>query len=71
VREHQWLGGTKMHSEVQTSSQSGVNSGIDKNISVEEHICQFDPFDYATDFFGNVITTCEICGRCVNRGFFR
>ena len=59
-----------MTREGQNSSQSGVNSGINKRLSVG-HTCEFDPFDYGTDFFGNVITTCKICGRCENRGFFR
>lgn len=54
----------------QNSSQNGVNSGIDKRLSVG-HTCEFDPFDYGTDYHGHIITTCQICGRCENRGFFR
>ncbi|MEA2036540.1 MAG: hypothetical protein U9O94_03470 [Nanoarchaeota archaeon] len=59
-----------MASEGQSSSQSRDNSGIHKRLLVG-HTCEFDPFDYGTDFHGNVITTCKICGRCENRGFFR
>jgi len=59
-----------MTHEGQISSQSSVNSGINKRLSVG-HTCEFDPFDYGTDFHGNVVTKCQICGKCVNRGFFR
>jgi hypothetical protein len=69
VRKHPRLGGTKMQREPQTSSQKRYNSGIHKRLSVGKHICEFDPFDYGTNFFGEVITTCQTCGKCVNRGF--
>jgi len=70
VRKHLRLGGTKMGCEAQNSSQSRVNSGIDKRLSVG-HTCKFDPFDYGTDYHGNVVTTCIICGKCVTGDFFR